>query len=154
MLNSSCLLFLTLAPFLQDATQPANADSGSHQQRHLAAFPVQHGNLSKHVGAPCSDTHTHIHTRLHGAELLLLPPAQIHAGAADHRPFIFHAAGQLQRRPRALAGLYIPYNDPTQQFHHQPVPLRLPHAASGFPALPAAAAAAALLSGKSCCGVN
>lgn len=39
--------------FPQDAPQPANADSGPHQQRHLTAFPVQHGNLSKHVGTPC-----------------------------------------------------------------------------------------------------
>lgn len=35
--------------FLQHAPQPANADTGSHQQCHHTAFPVQHGHLPNHV---------------------------------------------------------------------------------------------------------
>lgn len=138
----------------QDASQPANADSGSNQQRDLTAFPVQHGNLSEHVGTPCAGTHTHARTctGVSGSSFRL----QIHVGAADHRSFILHAASQLQRRPGALPSLHVPYNDPTQQLHHQPVPLSLPHPAPGLPALPAAAAAPTVLSGKSavCCAAT
>lgn len=76
-------------------------------------------------------------------------PNLIHAGTADHHPFVLHAAGQLQCRPRALPGLHVPHNDPTQHFPHKPVPVGLPHSASGFSALPAATAAPAVLSDDS-----
>ena len=79
--------------------------------------------------------------------LLAVLSVQIHLGAADPRPVILHATGQLQRRPRALSGFHIPHHDPSQQFHHTPVPVGLPHSASGFSALPAATAAPAVLSG-------
>lgn len=72
---------------------------------------------------------------------------QIHTGAADHRSPVLHAAGQLQRRPRALARFHFPHHDPSQQLHEQPVPVSLPLAASGFSALPSASAAPAVLSG-------
>ncbi len=50
-------------------------------------------------------------------EFFIFPSAQLHAGAADHRPFVLNATGQLQRRPRALPRLHVAHNDPTQQFH-------------------------------------
>lgn len=136
--------------FLQHAPQPANADTGSHQQCHLTAFPVQHGHLPNHVSTVQVDyTHTHTRSALFHfvSEFFIVCSTQIHAGAADHRPFVLHATGQLQRRPRALPSLHVPHNDPAQQFHHQPVPVSLPHTASGFSALPAATAAPAVLSG-------
>lgn len=80
-------------------------------------------------------------------EFLIVCFTQIHFGAADHQPAVLHATGQLQCRPRALPGLHVPDNDSAQHLHHKPVPVRLPHAASGFSALPAATAASAVLSG-------
>ncbi len=106
---------------------------------------------------------THTHTTSLSAwvlfhivpEFFIVPSTQIHLGAADHRPFVLHATGQLQRRPRALPSLHVPHNDPTQQFHDKPVPVSLPRSASGFSALPAATAAPAVLSGMTpiCCVV-
>lgn len=81
------------------------------------------------------------------AELFIVSSTQIQLGAANHRPSLLHATGQLQRRARALSGLHVPYYDPTQHLYHTPVPVTLPHSASGFPALPAAPAAPAVLSG-------
>lgn len=81
------------------------------------------------------------------SNLFIVRHIQIHLGAADPRPLIPHATGQLQCRPRALAGLHVSDNDPTQQLHHAPVPVSLPLAASDLSALPAAPATTAVLSG-------
>lgn len=120
----------TLVPTSSATSQPSQCNMGISQNMWVHPVPA----------------HTHLHacTGLNSSFCGL----QIHVGAADHRTFVLHAASQLQRRPGALSGLHVLYNDPTQQFHHQPVPFCIPHTAPGFPALPAAATAAAVLSSK------
>lgn len=140
--NSNPDMFL----FLQNASQPTNADSGSHQ-RLLAAFPVQHGHLPIDVSPLTVQMSLFVALCYVVSNLFIVCHMQIHLGAADPRPLIPHATGQLQCRPRALAGLHVSDNDPTQQLHHAPVPVSLPLAASGLSALPAAPAATAVLSG-------
>lgn len=63
LLNQGFFLFCTALSsfcnrlyFLQHAPQPANADTGSHHQCHLTAFPVQHVST---VQLDCIHTHTH-----------------------------------------------------------------------------------------------
>lgn len=123
----------TLVPTSSVTSQPSQCNMGISQTLWVIRW-------HRHVACSSVMPPLRLNPSLH-------PSTQIHLGAADHRPLVLHAAGQLQRRPRPLSGLHVPYNDPTQQLHLAPVAVSLPRSASGLSALPAAPAAPAVLSG-------